>query len=99
MKSGLLLPAMAPEILINPPIKAPEPAEKYKNKRSVRHGAIDSLRSLVFMFPSRPPFFLLSLKRINGEDEGGDFVFTFPCTVNGADNLEGAKALAEALRR
>mmetsp|Transcript_7116 Transcript_7116/g.9633 ORF Transcript_7116/g.9633 Transcript_7116/m.9633 type:complete len:324 (-) Transcript_7116:84-1055(-) len=37
--------AATPERVINPPRRAPDPSEAYKNRRSVLHGAIDSVRS------------------------------------------------------
>mmetsp|Transcript_16565 Transcript_16565/g.46322 ORF Transcript_16565/g.46322 Transcript_16565/m.46322 type:complete len:255 (-) Transcript_16565:185-949(-) len=82
LKSGLAELAMAPDPLTSPPRNAPEPKAPYKNNRSVRHGAIDSVSSLLRMFVSTPPlalrFALLSFASsaasslvVNGGDDVG----------------------------
>jgi hypothetical protein len=74
-----LLAATAPETLINPPTKAPLPSAPYRNRRSVRHGAIDSVTNLFLIPSSRPPGFdfellLLSLLLID-RDVGSTTLF------------------------
>mmetsp|Transcript_8927 Transcript_8927/g.18540 ORF Transcript_8927/g.18540 Transcript_8927/m.18540 type:complete len:223 (+) Transcript_8927:229-897(+) len=93
LNSGLFMAAIAPEPLIRPPIKAPDPKDPYTNKRSVLQGAIDSVTNLLRMDSSRPPFFFFSAKRVVNEScESNDCCSSMRRGLTARDLDAGTKA-------